>query len=60
MNLNWNRFVRYSGELQKNHAFSNANKRTASIVLVALLEQINYIISDNDLINITLDVAEHN
>ena len=32
----------------------------ASIVLVALLEQINYTISDNDLINITLDVAEHN
>lgn len=46
--------------LAKNHAFSNANKRTASIVLVALLEQINYTISDNDLINITLDVAEHN
>lgn len=46
--------------IAKNHAFSNANKRTASIVLVALLEQINYTISDNDLINITLDVAEHN
>ena len=46
--------------LAKNHAFSNANKRTATIVLVALLEQINYTISDNDLINITLDVAEHN
>ena len=46
--------------LTKNHAFSNANKRMASIVLVALLEQINYTISDNDLINITLDVAEHN
>ena len=46
--------------LAKNHAFSNANKRTAAIVLVALLEQINYSISDNDLINITLDVAEHN
>lgn len=46
--------------LAKNHAFSNANKRTASIVLVALLEQINYTISDKDLIDITLDVAEHN
>lgn len=46
--------------LNKNHTFSNANKRTAVMLLSSLLNSYGYNISDNDLINISLDVAEHN
>ena len=46
--------------LNKNHAFSNANKRTAAMLLTSLLNSYGYDISNNDLINISLDVAEHN
>ena len=46
--------------LVKNHSFSNANKRTWAMVLVALLEQNDYTISDKNLIDITMDVSEHN
>lgn len=46
--------------LVKNHPFSNANKRTAAMVLSSYLLQNGYTISDNDLINITLKVAENN
>ena len=46
--------------LDKNHAFSNGNKRTASMVLSSLLKENGYGITDEDLIDITLDVAEHN
>jgi len=46
--------------LDKNHAFSNANKRTASMVLVCLLNENGYSISKENLIDIALDVAENN
>lgn len=46
--------------LIKNHPFSNANKRTASAVLLMHLAKNGYTISDNDIANITLKVAENN
>jgi death-on-curing family protein len=46
--------------LDKNHAFSNANKRTASMFLAYILKKYGYGISDDNLIDIVLDVAEHN
>lgn len=46
--------------LCKNHAFSNANKHTASTFLITILKDMNYYISDNDIINLTLDVSTHN
>ena len=46
--------------LDKNHAFSNGNKRTASMFLSHMLHTFGYGITDEDLIDITLDVAEHN
>lgn len=46
--------------LVKNHAFSNANKRTASVVLITLLRQAGLgEPSSEDLIDLVLDVAEH-
>lgn len=46
--------------LDKNHAFSNANKRTASMFLAYMLKKYGYGISDDNLIDIALDVAENN
>lgn len=46
--------------LVKNHAFSNANKRTACVVLIDLLRQAGLEEpSSEDLIGLVLDVAEH-
>ena len=44
----------------KNHPFSNANKRTSAMILAFLLDKYGYSISDENLIDITLDVAENN
>lgn len=46
--------------LDKNHAFSNANKRTATMFLAYILKKCGYGISDDNLIDIALDVAEYN
>ena len=45
--------------LVKNHPFSNANKRTAATVLSMYLIKKGYDISNDDMVNITLKVAEN-
>lgn len=44
--------------LIKNHPFSNANKRTGAMFLSFMLKKYGYYISDEDLIDITLDVSQ--
>lgn len=46
--------------LAKNHAFSNANKRTAAAVLTIFLLQNGYEIDENDLISLTEEVVNNN
>lgn len=46
--------------LAKNHAFSNANKRTAAAVLTIFLLQNGYEMDENDLISLTEEVVNNN
>ena len=46
--------------LAKNHAFSNANKRTAAAVLAIFLLQNGYEMKDDDLTNLTEAVVNNN
>jgi death-on-curing family protein len=46
--------------LIKNHPFSNANKRTASMFLTSYLIENEHYISGDDLFNIVMRVAENN
>lgn len=46
--------------LAKNHAFSNANKRTAAAVLAIFLLQNGYEMKDDDLTDITEAVVNNN